>query len=240
MFEITSMVVSYMGDQSIKSIVASFDHLFEVLFFLITYVFIDIIFKRIKINKTLKSLINISIAAFLCSFLEINVAVFTGENTNVIEQEYHKVFGFFFINSLKEFIEIFLYLFTAYIVQLIIQNYLLKGLALEGSGFISKIPEEYRGSIYLIKSKENYIDVFYGNPNENRHKLINYRFSNALKEIDSGIGTQIHRSHWVSIDSLKTLRRVDRKYYITSKNNETLPISQTYIKSIKEIKDNLS
>jgi len=237
MFEILNIINTYIEMKDFEQTIDILKYLLEIIFFLLAYIFIDISLKKIRMKKTIKVFINIILAAAICSFLEINILFFIERNPEVIIENSHKAWGVLFQTFISEFIEIVIYLTTAFIVQYIIKRFLLSSFSLDGAGFISKIPEHERKDIYLIKSQENYIDVFYGK--NGKHKLINYTFSNTLKEIDPDLGLQVHRSYWVSKSTIKTLKRQDKKYFITASNDEKIPVSQTYIKSVKQIKENL-
>lgn len=213
-------------------------HSFEVIFFLVMYIFMDIKLKKVISNKKIKILFNACVTAIICAFLEINISIFITRDVSFITDSsaiaYSNLLKIFF----GEFIEIIIYLYVAVIIEYIINKFLLSNYSLREAGFIANIPEHKRKDIYLIQSSENYIAVYYEDDSE-KHTLINYRFSNAVKEIDSDLGLQVHRSYWVSVDSIKTLKRVNNKYYITAKNGQQIPVSQTYIQAVKALKKSL-
>ena len=135
------------------------------------------------------------------------------------------------------FLEAIFYILTVIVTKYIIIKFLTgSGINLR-SGFKTRIPEEECGDIYLIKSSKNYIDVYYGNGD--KHKQICYKFSDAVLEMPPNMGIQIHRSYWVSRDSIKTLKSINNKYYIIAKNREEIPVSKTYMRTVKELKKKL-
>lgn len=230
-FEVFKIITSFFENEDGETLSKSIEYILEIIFFIAIYIIIDLIVKRAKkFNKYLQFLLTIIVAATLCSIIEINFKFFFTSDLSHVVSLNNKldILSSIFI---EEFIEVFILLNIAYFVQHITYKFLLSNFSLESSGFISKIPEHQRKNIYMIKSKENYIDVYYGE--NGQHKLINYRFYNALQEIDPKLGMQIHRSYWIENSALKTLKKSGQKNFVTAKNGEEIPVSKTYIKIVK-------
>lgn len=206
------------------------EYIFETIFYILMYLYILHFLKNKNINFMIKNIIAILAISSIWSIIEINLRLL---NNDIPTNQYSITLLKTFI---KEFFDITVFIFSALVVQYSINKFIINNLYHQQAGFIGKIPASQRDNIYLIKSKENYIDVYYGQGTD--HKLINYRFSNALKEMPINKGFQIHRSFWISTELIKTLKRINGKYYVNVKG-ELIPVSKTHLKQIKNIKEEL-
>jgi hypothetical protein len=220
-------VVEYTEEINLFSFI---EFIFENGFYIVLYLFLDYKFKNVKINFFLKNTLIILLIALLWTLIETNLHILTN---NIEATKYSQIL---FSTYFKELSDIGSFVVSALVIQNVINKFVINNLYRQQAGFISKIPATQRKDIYLVKSKENYIDVYYGGNAE--HKLINYRFSNAVKELPIDKGTQVHRSFWVSNQILTTLKRVDGKYYVYAKG-EQIPVSSTHLKKVKQIKEGL-
>jgi hypothetical protein len=59
-------------------------------------------------------------------------------------------------------------------------------------------------------------------------KTILYRFSDAINELGSDSGIQVHRSWWVHKDAVEAMQDVSKKPIVTLKTGTKVPISRTY------------
>lgn len=199
-------------------------------FYIILYIFLINKFKHIKLNFIIKNLIIIIFVSFIWNIIDFNYNIL---NDKIVFSEKT---NYFITNFIHEFFDIFSFVVSALFVQYVINKLIINNLYRQEAGFIAKIPAAQRHSIYLIMSKENYIEVYYGSNNES--KLINYRISNAVKELPKENGLQVHRSYWVSLPMLKNMKRIEGKYYIFI-GNKKIPISNTYLKKAKYLKESL-
>ena len=205
-----------------------------------TYILLDIFFRRFSIKKKIRIALNVSLTAAISSMIKVNLLFFADRHPKTIFHHYSEgesAYTIWLHSFLSYFVEMSFYLTIIYVVQKLIKRLILTSYSPIASGFISKIPKYERDNIHMIKSKENYIEVYHGE--KNKHKLINYRFSNAINELGDELGMQIHRSYWVAKKHLKTLQRypVKNKYYIQSINNERIPVSRTHIQMAKQAKE---
>jgi hypothetical protein len=219
-------------ENNMNIVIADFigEYVFETIFYILMYLYILHFLKNKNVNFVLKNVTAVLSISALWSLIEVNLRLL---NNDIPTNQYSIILLETFI---KESFDIAIFIFSALIVQYAINKFIINNLYRQQAGFIGKIPASERENIYLIKSKENYIDVYYGKNNE--HKLINYRFSTALKEMPIDKGMQIHRSFWISNELIKTLKRIDGKYYVNVKG-ELVPVSKTYLKQIKAIKEEL-
>ena len=66
-------------------------------------------------------------------------------------------------------------------------------------------------------------------------ELILIRFQYAIKEMGAIAGTQIHRSHWVTLNGMRRLKRQNGKLFVELVDGRTLPVSRTYAQTVRTI-----
>ena len=91
-----------------------------------------------------------------------------------------------------------------------------------------------KNDVLYIKSSENYIEIYFLKQGVLTHKT----FRNTLSQIanQADFLTQCHRSYLVNLSIVKELNGNSQKaYLIFFKSNETVPVSKSYYKSIKNI-----
>jgi DNA-binding LytR/AlgR family response regulator len=116
------------------------------------------------------------------------------------------------------------------LINFINKKFLLSHILEGDRGFLAKIPEHKRDSIFMIKSNENYIEVFF----EDKIETINYRLKDAIKEMPANMGIQIHKSYWINKSYFKEISKKNNKNYITLTNSLEIPIGGTFLALIKE------
>ncbi len=72
-----------------------------------------------------------------------------------------------------------------------------------------------------MKAEQHYVKVF--TPEKSFMTL--YRFSDAVAEMGSETGLQVHRSYWVRADAISAVKRESRKYSVELSNGMLVPIS---------------
>jgi len=81
-----------------------------------------------------------------------------------------------------------------------------------------------------LSTQDHYVEAVTDKGSE----LILMRFSDALKELSSSNGMQIHRAYWVSLSAIKTTFRKDGKLFIETINGNEFPVSRSHLKKVKE------
>jgi DNA-binding LytR/AlgR family response regulator len=55
-----------------------------------------------------------------------------------------------------------------------------------------------------------------------------YRFSDALQELDSSLGMQVHRSYWVNKSAIQSVRKRGRQMSLEMLDGSSVPVSGPY------------
>lgn len=95
---------------------------------------------------------------------------------------------------------------------------------------LSRLPVEKRGVLISMSVQDHYVEVV---TSRGKHLTL-VRLSDAIHETEGTSGMQIHRSHWVAFDAIKSVTRQNGKTILLTTGNGELPVSRSYIKSLKE------
>ncbi|MDJ0927993.1 MAG: LytTR family DNA-binding domain-containing protein [Gammaproteobacteria bacterium] len=85
-------------------------------------------------------------------------------------------------------------------------------------------------ALLAVKADEHYIHIW----NCNESDMLRYRFRDALEELDSNIGAQVHRSWWVRWDAINQCRRKGRSLRLTLSNGLRVPVSLAHKAAVLE------
>ena len=84
---------------------------------------------------------------------------------------------------------------------------------------------------WAIKAEQHYIRIY----TELGDEMVLYRFSDAIKGLESFNGLQVHRSYWVAIDAIKTVDNGGSSMTLTLKNKIEIPVSKSYRKQVEAL-----
>ncbi len=98
------------------------------------------------------------------------------------------------------------------------------------ANFIEMLPEPIRAEILYIKSELHYLSVV----TLNGKALILYSLKNAMAELPNDYGMQVHRSFWVNKAHMTAMEKIGREGILTMSDNEQLPVSRRYLKSVSD------
>lgn len=97
--------------------------------------------------------------------------------------------------------------------------------------FMQRVSPQIReGSLVSVSAQEHYISVTTTAGKE----LIRYSFSDALRDLKPYRGLRTHRSHWVAKDRIRELGRIGSSYQVTLDNGTRVPVSRTYLVSVRQ------
>ena len=97
--------------------------------------------------------------------------------------------------------------------------------------FLERVsPHIQAKDVSLLKAEEHYIRIFMKGTDE----LVLYRFSDAVTEMDPSLGCRVHRSYWVSFDSIERIETTDRKLTLHLKSGLTVPVSARYQEIVRQ------
>jgi len=95
---------------------------------------------------------------------------------------------------------------------------------------LSRIAVAKRGPLISLSAEDHYVKV----STTNGHDMTLIRLADAIKEVGDTAGLQIHRSHWVALDHVIDIQRVNDRGVAVLSNNETRPISRSYMTAVRE------
>jgi len=93
---------------------------------------------------------------------------------------------------------------------------------------LQRLPIEKRGELISMTVMDHYVEV---TTTRGKH-LILMRFKDAIAEIPSQLGLQIHRSYWVASDQVQAHRRDGKQLLLITTAQDALPVSRRYQKAV--------
>lgn len=96
--------------------------------------------------------------------------------------------------------------------------------------FFKRLPVELGQKLVCLAMEDHYIRVY----TERGNHLLLMRFKDALQELESYDGFQVHRSWWVSAEAIVTCEKDKRRYLLSLSNGMKVPVSKTYQDTLKE------
>jgi len=96
--------------------------------------------------------------------------------------------------------------------------------------FIQQLPIEKRGKLYCLEMSDHYVKVY----TDKGHHMLLMRFKDALSMLENHSGLQTHRSWWVSLEAITSVKKETRKVILVLENNLEVPVSRTYQTQVKE------
>ncbi len=84
--------------------------------------------------------------------------------------------------------------------------------------------------IYRLTVRDHYVDVY----TDQGMETLLMRFSDALTEMDGQHGNQIHRSHWVSCDDVREMKKIKGRLFVGMSDGSLLPVSRANQESCLE------
>ena len=98
--------------------------------------------------------------------------------------------------------------------------------------FITRLPVRVRlHEILAVKAEQHYIRII----TPGRDHMILYRFSDAVSQLDTELGMQVHRSWWVAHSAIDGLQQSAKKLQIVLTTGEEVPVSAPYQGMLKEL-----
>ena len=81
-----------------------------------------------------------------------------------------------------------------------------------------------------LQAEEHYVRVYA----EDSSELIQYRFGDAVGEMPTELGLQVHRSWWVAEAAMRAAKRGDRRWQLLLVNETAVPVSDSYVAAVRE------
>lgn len=94
---------------------------------------------------------------------------------------------------------------------------------------LSRLPLDKRGALIALSAEDHYVRI----TTSKGEDLVLMRLSDAVQEIGSTQGLQIHRSHWVALDQIENVTRTGDRGEVTLVDGTTRPISRSYMPTVR-------
>ena len=94
---------------------------------------------------------------------------------------------------------------------------------------MAMLPIEKRGNLLCLQMDDHYLNVV----TDNGQHLILMRFKDALDLLRDYPGLQTHRSWWVALEAVSSVRKEGRKHVLILSENIEVPVSKTYVENVK-------
>lgn len=94
---------------------------------------------------------------------------------------------------------------------------------------LDRLPTHLRGSLVRLAMQDHYVEVF----TDKGSTLVLMRLADAIAETAPVEGLQVHRSHWVARTAVAGAARQDGKPVLRLADGTLLPVSRTYLASVK-------
>ena len=98
------------------------------------------------------------------------------------------------------------------------------------SPFLQRIPARLGPELLYLSAEDHYLRVATTLGSE----LLLFRFSDAITELDPALGRQVHRSYWVARSAVAEIKRQDGRVSLRLKDGSHIPVSKTYLASLRE------
>jgi hypothetical protein len=97
--------------------------------------------------------------------------------------------------------------------------------------FIQELRSRASGDLISISSELHYVRVV----TTDTQVMFLYNLKDAIEELPTDAGVQIHRSHWVSKDHVKSLTKRNGSFEATLSNGKRLPVSRRKYSEVKHL-----
>lgn len=96
--------------------------------------------------------------------------------------------------------------------------------------FLSSVKPPLDGDIYHIEAQEHYVRV----ATASEKRMLLYRFSDAIREMPSDVGMQVHRSHWVAYKAVVDVLKEGQSLKLALSDNNSIPVSRSFRTRVEE------
>lgn len=98
------------------------------------------------------------------------------------------------------------------------------------SPFFKRLPPKLGTDLLSLSAEDHYVRVTTSQGSD----LVLIRLSDAIAEIGAEKGQRVHRSHWVAQGAVAIVDRGGGKTALVLTNGESIPVSQSYMASLRE------
>jgi hypothetical protein len=95
---------------------------------------------------------------------------------------------------------------------------------------LDRLPLDKRGPLVALSVEDHYVRV----QTLKGEELLLMRLSDAMREVGSTEGAQVHRSHWAAFGQVEAARREGDRAILTMTTGTEIPVSRANLSKIKE------
>lgn len=132
--------------------------------------------------------------------------------------------------------EIWSFVSTVFVISLVISGIFafLDSQPNEASAppILARLPFERRGALLSLSAVDHYVNV----RTKKGNQLVLMRLADAMNEVGSTEGLQVHRSHWVARDAIQSVKRDGDRAILTLIDGTEIPASRRFIPDLKAAK----
>ena len=98
------------------------------------------------------------------------------------------------------------------------------------AAILDRLPFSKRGALVALSAEDHYVKIETTQGTE----MVLMRLSDAINEVGKTAGLQIHRSHWVALDQITDVRRINDRGEVVLSSGQTRPISRGYMAAVRD------
>jgi hypothetical protein len=99
-----------------------------------------------------------------------------------------------------------------------------------GPSILDRIPLDRRGVLLSLSVEDHYTRVV----TTKGSTMILLRLGDAIRETGDSAGLQVHRSHWVALAAVVSVRKTGETAVLTLVNGSEIPVSRRYIEDLRK------
>ncbi|NVJ96987.1 MAG: LytTR family transcriptional regulator DNA-binding domain-containing protein [Alphaproteobacteria bacterium] len=96
--------------------------------------------------------------------------------------------------------------------------------------FLRRLPTSIGQDLLCLQMEDHYVRAYTANGDA----LVRMRLKDAVAELDGFGGAQVHRSWWVALRAIESVKRDGRRHLIHLKGGIKVPVSKTFSTTLKE------
>lgn len=95
---------------------------------------------------------------------------------------------------------------------------------------LERLPLARRGRLLHLQMRDHYVEVH----TDRGSDLVLMRFGDALRELGTTEGMQVHRSHWIARAAVSRIMRRAGRTVVVLENGSEVPVSRRYVPALRE------
>lgn len=95
---------------------------------------------------------------------------------------------------------------------------------------VRELPDQLGQELLHLRMQDHYVEVH----TPHGHQLVFMRFRDALREVESLDGMQVHRSHWVARNAVVRFERRGGNTVLLLSNGARVPVSRSFIPALRD------